>query len=95
MALDSTHPLIEMGKRISPGGEGGKSYRSVGLTTLPPSRGDCCKFWEPNLLESEVLTQIVLQTTHLRSLTYMKCAWGIFKTIFEMGEGANIMSYNV
>jgi len=27
-----------------PGGKGG---RSVGLTTLPPSSGDCLEIWEP------------------------------------------------
>jgi hypothetical protein len=45
MALGSTQPLTEMSTRnISMGGKGG---RCVVLTTLPPTRADCLKIWEP------------------------------------------------
>jgi len=45
MALGLTQPLTEMSTRnISCGGKGGPC---VGLTTLPPSCGDCLEMWEP------------------------------------------------
>jgi hypothetical protein len=46
MALGSIQPLTEMSTmNIS---WRGKSGRCVGLTTLPPSRADCLKTWEPH-----------------------------------------------
>ena len=45
MALWLTKPLTKMSTRnIS---WGGKSGRSLGLTTLPPSCADCLEIWEP------------------------------------------------
>ena len=44
MALGSTQPLTEMSTRNISWGKGG---RCVGLTTLPPSCGNCLEIWEP------------------------------------------------
>ena len=44
MALGSTQPLNRNEyQEYLPGGKGG---RCIGLTTLPPSRAECCEIWE-------------------------------------------------